>query len=168
MFAFTQGRGKPRNGGAFVMAKSLKPLMHSFCSRVGVAGTGWAARREFRRAKIKPGNGSNTAVRKHFLLPFILSPRKEMLWSNKYFALLVTAGNRSFTLQGNPITVIPSFRSQATLSPPTFLSTFLPHAATALCTSHSGQICQAEDAQIISSSALRDSRGMKVLAANPE
>ena len=75
-----------------------------------------------------------------------------------------------FLLQGNPATVIPGFRrSQATLPKrPSFPPDLLTHTDTALCTSHCGQICQAEDAQIILSSALRDSRGMEVLAANPE
>ena len=54
------------------MAKSLKPLKHSFCSRVGVAGTGWAAGREF-ESQNQSGNDLNTAVCKPLLLPFIFS-----------------------------------------------------------------------------------------------
>lgn len=153
------------------MAKSLQPLMHSFCSRVGVVGTGWAARREFRRTKIKPGNRLKYSCSQTSPSPFYISvSKKEMLWRKKYFALLVTAGNRSFFAAGQSFTVIPSFRrSQAALpQQPSFPPDLLPHTATALCTSHSGQLCPAEDAQIILSSALRDSRDMEVLAANPE
>lgn len=59
-----------------------------------------------------------------------------------------------FLLQGNPATMIPSFRrSQATLPKRPFPPDLLTHTDTALCTSHCGQIRQAEDAQIILSSA---------------
>lgn len=54
------------------MAKSLKPFTHSFCSRVGVVRTGWAAGQKFEVAKINPGNRSDSAAHKFTSLVYSL------------------------------------------------------------------------------------------------